>query len=181
MSVLDYFISSAVQDFVGVFDQNFNQVFPKARILKPIVKPTAMGMEHPIESGVLLTDHVIIKPIEIELGMIVPGADLSNTYEIIYNYFREFTLFTIQTKATNYSNMYILEMPHEEDPDLYDAISLSLKFKQALISTNTTSFVTPVTPKSPVDSTTVSRGSQQPTTPKTTVAIDTAEAIFGNF
>ncbi len=181
MSVLDYFISSAVQDFVGVFDQDFNQVFPKARIMKPIVKPTAMGMEHPVESGVLLTDHIIIKPLEIELSIIVPGFDLSNTYQIIYDYFRNFTLFTIQTKTSSYSNLYILEMPHEEDPDLFDAISLTLKFKQAQISTSTVSSITPVTPKSPVDSTTVNRGSQQPTTPKTTVAIDAAEAIFGDF
>jgi hypothetical protein len=173
MSILNYFISSSVQDFVGVFDENFNQVFPTARILKPVVKPTAKGMEQPLESGKTVTDHVIIQPLELELTMIITGAaNIDNTYQSIYNYFINHTLLTVQTKTSNYSNLYILEMPHEESPDQYDAVSLILNFKQAFIASSTMS---KIVPQEPANSDTVNRGTQIPRAPnpdQTTIAQD---------
>jgi hypothetical protein len=180
MSVLDYFFSSSTQDFVGVFDANFNQVFTKARILKPVVKPSAKGMEHPLESGKTVTDHVIIEPLQLDLTMIITGFDLSNTYEEIFNYFHNFTLFTVQTKTTNYSNLYILEMPHEESPDQFDAVSIVLSFKQALIATSGTSTIVP---KNPIDSDTINRGTQTPlpNDSQSTILLNSARALFSGF
>lgn len=181
MSILNYFFASSVQDVVAVYDAQFNQVFPQARTVKPVVKPSAKGMEHPLESGKTGTDHVVIQPLELELTMMLTGTDLSNTYQTIFNYFQNFTLFTVQTKATNYSNMYILEMPHEESPDQFDAISLILNFKQALIATSTT--VEPA-PKDPTNSSTVNRGTQipkniNPTSNQSTILLDAARAAAG--
>jgi len=181
MSILNYFFATSVQDVVAVYDQNFNQVFSKARIIKPVVKPTAKGMEHPLESGTTVTDHVILQPTELELTMIIAGTDISNTYETIYNYWYNKTLFTVQTKATDYSNMYILEMPHEESPDQYDAISIILNFKQALIATSTTSKTVPA---DPTNSNTVNRGTQIPGNVstggvQTTNFIEAAQAAAG--
>ena len=175
MSILNYFFAGSAQDFVGVFDGDFNQVFPQARILKPVVKPSAKGMEQPLESGRTVTDHVIIKPLEIELTMIIAGHEnITNTYQSIYDYFNNHTLLTVQTKTTNYSNMYIIEMPHEESPDQYDAVSMVLSFKQAFIASSTKS---KTVPKNPVNASTVNRGTQIPQAPtkqQTTIAIDIA-------
>jgi|SRR5579863_4119668 len=178
MSLTDYFLPSSEKDAVAVYDQNFNQVFPTARITKPVIKPSAKGMEHPIEDGVIITDHVIINPIELELPVIVQAPDLQDTYKTIFNYFTNSTLLTIQTKASTYSNMYILEMPHEEDPDLFDSIAVVIKFKQALIVTSEVSQA--VVPKNPQNSSTVKRGTVQPTTPAagTTALQDIAARIF---
>ncbi len=177
MSILNYFVSSSVQDFVGVFDSNFNQVFPNARILKPVVKPTAKGMEQPLESGKTVTDHVIMQPLQLELTMIIAGAEnIDNTYQSIYNYFSNFTLLTVQTKTSNYSNLYIMEMPHEESPDQYDAVAIVLNFKQAFIATSTNS---KIIPKDPINADTVNRGTQIPQTPtngQSTIALDIARA-----
>lgn len=176
MSTLDYFFSGSVQDFVAVFDANFNQVFPKARILKPVVKPTAKGMEQPVESGKTVTDHIIIQPLELELTLIIAGTDLTNTYQSIYDFWRNHTLLTVQTKTSNYSSLYILEMPHEESPDQYDAVSMVLSFKQAFIATSTSS---KTIPKNPINSNTVNRGTQVPQVPnnaQSTVALDLARA-----
>lgn len=178
MSVLNYFIAGSAQDFVGVFDRAFNQVFPKARILKPVVKPSAKGMEQPLESGKTVTDHVIIKPLELELTMIIAGYEnIANTYQSIYDYFNNHTLLTVQTKTSNYSDLYILEMPHEESPDQYDAVSMVLSFKQAFIASSTK---TKTVPKNSVNADTVNRGTQipqEPTKQQSTIALDIARGL----
>lgn len=176
MKVINYFIPSSGPDVVAVYDQNFNQVFPKARIVKPVIKPSSKGMEHPIETGVIITDHVIINPIELELPVIVKAPDLQDTYKTIFNYYTNSTLLNIHTKAGVYPNMYILEMPHEEDPDLFDAIAVVLKFKQALIVTSQSQ--PNIQPKDPKHSSTVKRGNVQPVTPAagTTALQDLAAA-----
>lgn len=176
-SIIDYFIPSSGPDVIAVYDQNFNQVFPKARIVKPVVKPSSKGMEHPIETGVIITDHVIINPIELELPVIVKAPDLQDTYKTIFNYYTNSTLLNVHTKASTYSNMYILEMPHEEDPDLFDAVAVVLKFKQALIVTSESS--QNIQPKNPKNSGTVKRGTVQPVAPPagTTALQDLAAAV----
>ncbi len=34
-------------------------------------------MEHPVESGIIITDHRIILPVEIELSLILTSSNLS--------------------------------------------------------------------------------------------------------
>jgi hypothetical protein len=179
MPSFDYFFQffSTAEDQIAVFDQEFNQVFPQARIIKPIIKPTAKGMEHPIESGATITDHVITQPREIELTTKIVQPNIADTYALIQQYFDSRTLFFIQTKAAIYENMYLLEIPHEEDPDEYDAITLILNFKQALI-VNTQTTTIPA-PKNPQNSDTVNRGTQQPSTPQTTTLQDIASFFKG--
>lgn len=157
-TILDTLIPSYATDYVGVFNQDFSQVFPRARPMKAVVKEEAKVMEHPVESGAIITDHRIILPVEIELSLILQALDYQETYKVIRQYYLNATLLVVQTKSAVYDNQIIASMPHEEDPEQYDALIISLKLKQV-------QFVTPqyhVNPKNKTNSTTVNRGTQLP-------------------
>jgi hypothetical protein len=161
-------------DYVGVFDQNFNEVFPNARTLKATIKEEAKVMEHPVETGAIITDHRIILPVEIELSLIVEFDNREDTYKIIRQLYLASTLLIVQTNVGVYQNQLIASMPHDEDPDYFDAITIVLKLKQVQFTTAKYSVV----PKSPRHASTVDRGTQQGTpTPRTSVAVDGFNAI----
>jgi hypothetical protein len=66
----------------------------------------------------------------------------------------------VQTKTGIYSNMWIESLPHEEDPEFYDAVPIALKLKEVLFAIPQRN----LSPRSPQDSSTVDRGNQQSTT-----------------
>jgi Dit-like tail protein len=148
----------AATDTVAVFDQSFSQVFPRARALKVVVKEDAKLMEHPVERGATTADHRIILPIEIELSFILQSPDYLDTYRAIKQYFLNATLLIVQTRSGTYQNQLISSMPHEEDPEQFDALAMAISLKQV-------QFVTPqfnVKPRKPSNSTVVDRGNLQP-------------------
>lgn len=154
---LDTLIPTAKTDYVGVFDQNQKQVFPNARILKSQVKEDSKVMEHPGESGITLSDHRILLPVEIELSLIVNSVNLKDTYKIIRQLYLSATLLVVQTRGGVYKNQLIQSLPSEEDPDYYGSLTIALKLKQIQFATAKYA----VTPKRPKNSSTVDRGTQQ--------------------
>lgn len=162
-SVLDTLITGFATDTVAVFTQDFTQVFAHARPIKATVKPEARLMEHPAENGIVLIDHRVLLPIEIELSLVLARADYPDTYKTIVSYYNNATLLVVQTRSAVYQNQLIAALPHEEDPEQYDVLTVALKLKQV-------QFVNArfgVVPKSAVNTTTVQRGTQQtmPTPP----------------
>lgn len=144
-------------DVVGVFTQDYNQLFRNARSLKAVVKEQSKVMEHPVENGTIIVDHRIVLPVEIELTLILASSDYQNIYKSIKQYYLNGTLLVIQTRSDIYLNQIIESMPHEEDPEQYDVIPLVLNLKQV-------QFVTAqygVLPKQPKNTNTVKRGTQQ--------------------
>jgi hypothetical protein len=152
-------LSSAAVDVTGVFTKNFTQIFSAARPMKASVRPSSKLMEHPIETGATTTDHRILLPIEIELSMILNSADYRNVYQQIAQVYNSAELLIVQTKASVFKNQIIAEMPHEEDPEMFDAIIVALKLKEVQFA-NTQ--VSTISPKNAANSSNVNRGNQQP-------------------
>lgn len=155
-------LPSASTDLVGVFDANFNQVFRQARPIRARVREISRPMEHPVETGVIITDHRIILPVEIEIIFILPAGEYRPIYQQIKQLFISAPLLSVQTRATTYKNMIIADLPHEEDPDLFDTISIALRLKEVQIAAPfaqalPASSVSDITKQS-----TVQLGSQQP-------------------
>lgn len=160
-AIIDSSIPSVSTDYVAVFTQDFIQVFTRARAIKAVVKEQAKVMEHPIENGAIITDHRIILPVEIELSLILQSPDYQDVYKTIRQFYLNGTLLVVQTRSGIYENQLIASMPHEEDPSQYDALAIALSLKQAQFVTASFSAV----PKNPHNTSTVQRGTQQPTTP----------------
>lgn len=126
---------NSAADAVGVFDDEFNQVFAKARPLKADVYEAARVMDHPVESGSTMTDHRVIDPIEIELALVMAGEDYRDTYNQVKDLYNRAALLVVQTRSGSYSNMLISAMPHDESPDSYDTINMSLRLREAILVT----------------------------------------------
>lgn len=151
--------TSASQDVVGVFD-GYSQVFRDARPMSADIKEEAKLMEHPLESGATVTDHMVIQPAEIDLLMTLTPATYKDTFQEIKNIFREGKLLTVQTMADTYENMLIAGMPHEEDPEVFDTIVLPLKLKAVFIVTAAFE-AAPYQPKKATQSKTTDKGEVQ--------------------
>lgn len=119
-------------DVVCVLNAALAQVFANARPIKAAIKVESKMMEHPLETGATVSDHRIILPIEIELSMVLPGADYAATYRQIRDLFQSGEMLTVQTRTDSYQNMSITAMPHEETPDAMDAINMGLCLKEVL-------------------------------------------------
>jgi len=162
-------IASASQDVVGIFDSaSFNQLFTNARAIKAKVNENSSVMSHPVEDGSTVTDHTVILPIDIELSMIISSADYRSVYESIKSYFIAATLLIVQTRSGTYRSMIISNMPHDEDPEMYDALTMAVKlqevkFAKYVVGKNPTVS----SPKNSKHSKTSNSGKQQPTETKT--------------
>lgn len=172
--MIDGFTSTAAVDVVGVFDSGFRQCFTEARPMKASVKEPSKAMEHPVESGATITDHRIILPVEIELTMMLAGAAYRDIYRQIREMFQKGEILTVQTKAGSYSNMLIAEMPHDENPDAFGTLMLTLKLKEVLIVTARYEKLPPSRVKNKTQASTVQRGEQsgKPTKKKSSTLHD---------
>lgn len=146
-------------DVVCVLDAKLAQVFALARPVKATVKPDSKLMEHPLETGASIADHRIVLPVEIELSLVLVGADtFRNTYKEVRDLFSRGELLTVQTRTDSYPNMAIQSMPHEETPDSMDAVTLAMTLKEV---TFVNAQFSDLQVKHKKDSKTVKRGEQQ--------------------
>jgi hypothetical protein len=148
-----------IKDVVGVYTQNFIQVFSRARPIKATVRPSSRLMEHPLETGAFISDHRIILQTQIELSLILQSADYRTAYREITQLFLNATILMVQTRSGIYSNQVIMEPPVEEDPDMYDTLSVALKLKQVQFSIVKFGLA----PAKPINNSTVQRGQQTTT------------------
>jgi len=111
---------------------SIGQLFVNARPLKATVRETSKIMEHPVETGAVLADHHIINPVEIDLPLLVTSEFYAATYSQIRQNFINATPLAIKTRVGVFSDMVIADMPHEEDPDMFDAITIALHLKQSI-------------------------------------------------
>ncbi len=155
----DIVISTSTIDVVAVIDQeSFVQVFPFARPMRATIRQQSRTMQHPAENGVIISDHRIILQTEIEMPLVVNALDYSETFNQINNLFINGTLLSVQTRVGIYQNMIIEDLPHDESPDMYDAISIGLRFKEVIYFPAPSSFQ----PIDPANQSTVNSGQQQP-------------------
>lgn len=122
---------TAAVDIVGVFDNNFNQLFPDARAMTASVKEVVKLMKHPVETGAQIVDHKVVEPIEIRIAMILTPETFVDTYEQIRALKTSNETVQIQTKTGLYSSMVLGALPHKEDAAHYDTITMELTFEEA--------------------------------------------------
>jgi hypothetical protein len=128
-------------EVIGIFDNNFNQVFLNTQFIKASVLDTSQLFAHPLEDGSKTIDHKITNPIEIELQIILAGNDYKNTYKALKKLDTDATLLTIQTRTDVYPNMLIGALPYEEDAEVFDGMKLNISLKQNRKEASTTGVV----------------------------------------
>ena len=164
MALFSALIPSASADVVAVFEtETGRQVFPDARPLKVVVSESAQLMAHPVENGFSIVDHRIILPIGLSLNLLLESATYRATYEEIRRLFRESVNLTVQTKTSTYENLYLQEIPHEEDPALFDTVAMVIQLVETLIATVQIQDLPAGAVSNAIDQSTVDRGEQTTT------------------
>lgn len=115
---------------VGIFDSNYKQLFPDAQIVKIDPRRTSKMMEHPIESGSIITDFKVINPTIINVSMMITSKNYKSVYASIENAYKNSTSLIVQTNARVFKNIVISDMPHSEDPDHYNSLMMALSLKE---------------------------------------------------
>ena len=171
-------IPNASIDTIAVFN-GFTQVFQNARPLKDEVMPRAKLMDHPLETGQIISDYKITLPTEIIMIFIVQSNYYRDVYQEMWNLWQQSTILTVQTRVANYGNMIISEQPHEETAEIFDAIKLTLKFRQVLTPAQSPAFQ----PADPNQNNTQAVGQQtaSPTNLPSTPPASTTQAIQAQF
>ncbi len=152
-------MSEEQQDLVGVFTENFEQLFEMARPIKASVKREAILFKHPLETGAKIADHRIIEPVEIEMLVHIWGEDYPNTYQNIKAAWLRGDALTVRTKVDTFANMVLSGIPHEEVPEIFDAVPMLMRFEEIFYSKYV---YRQAVPRKSIDNSKVKRGEQSP-------------------
>jgi len=162
------------------------QVFALARPMTANVYEVAKALEHPLEDNSSVVDHIVFLPVEIEMPLLVTGAQAATTYGEIRELFRASVVLTVQTRALTYDNMVLTAMPHDERPEEFDALTVTLQLREIIIAKTTyggavigPAQVAP-TPTGQARTSTARRGTQQ-TQPVATNDNDRGSILFRAF
>lgn len=155
---------SRAVDVVAILGPGFAPIFSNFRPLVATVTESAQLMEHPLETGAVIADHIVFDPMEIELPGIVRGeAEYRNTYAAVRATFKAGTLLTIVTRTGVYPSMVIYEMPHEERPQSFDAVEMSIRLRHAVFVTPQSTAMSADQTKDAKQASTTAKGAQQTT------------------
>ncbi len=117
---------------IALFDKNHGQLFPDAQIVKMRVIENAKMMQHPVESGTVITDYKVVMPAQIILTIYLVRGAYRNTFAMIHRAYLKSTEMSLQDRAHYYSKLVISEMPHEESAEVFDGIILTLHLTEVL-------------------------------------------------
>lgn len=149
-------------DDVIVLDAEFNRLFERAQSIKATVDRQAKVMDHPIETGAMVTDHRVMLPVTVELSLVLSGELYKNTYHLIKSLYLSADLLTVQTRVDVFSNMIVAKMPHEETADMRDGVTIALSLREVELVTAKYGKAATAAPKKAKDSKNTNRGQQQP-------------------
>ena len=135
MSFLDFTQQTSRVDVIGIWDKNFNQFVPFSRPMKCSVTEPSKNMEHPLETGSVVTDHRVILPVEAELSLIMNAAYYQDQYAQIKAAYLTGELFYLHTRVGVFANMMITDIPHDETPEMFDTITMALKLRKVQFAT----------------------------------------------
>jgi hypothetical protein len=171
---------SAAQDVVGVFDESYNQLFVLARPLRALIRDGSKLMKHPIETGGTIADHRVFEPVGIELSLILDPAEYQNTYQEIKSAYTGNSKLTVQTRVDTYTDMVILEMPHDETADIADTIAMGIKLEHAIFVDPQYAQLPPSKVKKSSNSSTAKTGQKQGTDANASQNSAAYDLIFGS-
>lgn len=180
-NILQRITSFFAEDVVAIYNASQSQVFEDARPMKASVSYYSRQFEHPLEDSTVITDHRVIMPVEISLVMTIPFGEYKDAYLNITNAFLRGDILQVRTKARTYLNMVIQAMPHEENPEKFDAIDIVLELKETQFFTTTVTTLSVDNVEDATQSSSVQRGEQNPQTDASigAQAVDGITSFFG--
>ena len=117
---------------VSLYNENGQELLTSASIVSCSVNDTSKLMEHPIESGAVVSDYKIFNPVTATLTVALSQMEYSSEFAEVYSIYKSCKFVTLQTKTNVYQNLQILSLQHEANSQNVNRPSLVIQFKEAL-------------------------------------------------
>ncbi|WP_273818074.1 phage baseplate protein [Providencia rettgeri] len=108
---------------------NFSTLFETANPIQINVRDEHKATQFTVESGETRSDHVVVQPVEIGMDLILAG-EMKSAFETLQQAYDKHQLVGIQTRVKTYQPMLLVNLYHDEIPEMADAIKLSLRFSE---------------------------------------------------
>jgi len=140
----------------AVYKDN-KEVLENVQFIDGDVDDDAKIMDHPLENGSVITDHVVFSPNKAKFSIIIDDEDQSSLSEI-NKYYKDSIPLTIKAKGEMYSNMIIYAKPFKLSSNYFNKTSYTLLMRT--VQTAETQYVKMTTDqvKDPKHSSTVKSG-----------------------
>lgn len=171
-----FFGDNSAQPVTSILDSGGNQIFETVGLFGLSADSAIAYPQHTLENGVNISDHSIRLQDRVSVRCMLDPVDYVEVYRRIKKAFNENASFIVQTKVETYTNLYIENLPHEEDAK--NTVALTLDFLEQRFQSPTVGSLPPEEVSNPADSDTVSSGNKQPTQPSGT-ALQKIAGYFG--
>lgn len=155
-----YLDDNSFAPVTAILDSGGNQIFETVGVLGVSAASNTAYPQHPLENGVVISDHSIRLQDRVSLRCMLDPDDYVEVYRRIKRAFNQRAAFIIQTKVETYTNMYIETLPHEEDAK--NTVSLNLEFIEQQFQSPQIDTLPASEVANPADSDTRSAGNKQP-------------------
>lgn len=167
LSVINDLLSRAINvDVVGIYDTELQPLFIDLQYMKADIRESSQVMRHPVETGTMIADNHIINQVEMNITVMIKSQFYTSTYNQIKQAFVAGTSLIVQTRTGVQRNMIIADMPHTENPDIYDGVVMQLHLIEVLyvVPSSISAQAAPAnfSPKDPANTNTVQAGLKSP-------------------
>lgn len=153
--MIDYIVSIiSAQNFLPLLQLGANP-------MRVTVRETSKLTSFPVEDGTQRTDHRVIDPIEIELPLLLSSEFNRSLFDQLRQIYLRGDEVVVQTKMRTYDSMMIVEMPHDETPEIFGGVPVSVRLKQVITVQPEFGELPAEKVANPAQSSTVKKGGQQ--------------------
>jgi hypothetical protein len=122
-------VNSLSQDVIAILNgEDFTQLFPLASPMQVTVRELSKVLSFTVEDGSERSDHIVYLPVEIDIPFLLT-EDTRNIYAAFKRAWKTQTTLVVQTKVDSFPNMLIYEMPHDENSEQGESITLLVKMR----------------------------------------------------
>lgn len=167
MTITSTFTNIVLHVALGTRNKNFaiykenNEVLTSVQFTEGGIDNDLKLMDHPLESGAIITDHEVFNPQKASLTVIVDDDDVSSLAEI-NEYFHDGTLLTIKAKGEMYPNMVICAKPYKVSSNYFNKTVYTLSFRTVQFAETQYVKITPQQTKKAKHASTVKTGQNRP-------------------
>lgn len=148
---------------VSIYENN-KEILKDTTLIDADAQDDARTMDHPIENGAVVTDHIVFNPNQITLRCWMPNLPFlyNRALNEIQNFYKQSREVKIKIRSEVFEPMILVAKPIRVSADTLDHIVYELSFKQILVAVSQYVPLPVSKVRHKQDASTVSSGEKQP-------------------
>ena len=118
---------------IAIYGEGGDELLSSASIISCSVNDSSKLMEHPVESGAVISDYKVFNPVTATVVVALTETEYASEFAEIYGAYKNCEYVTLQTKTKVYTNLQILSLPHEATFRNVSRPTITINLKEALV------------------------------------------------